>query len=109
MIQIDGLSGCRHKPDEKNRAHLISQYLLLFAWRIFMDKLLSDVWGKISSYNIYVNLFHGAVFVFLYEKITKTQIFIDNVFVNIVICYFAGFVISRISSVVDRGTVKEIT
>lgn len=71
-----------------------------------MDKLLSDVWGKISSYNIYVNLFPGAVFIFLYEKITKTQIFIDNVFVNIVICYFAGFVISRISSVVIEELLK---
>jgi len=108
MIQIDGLSGCRHKPDEKNRAHLISQYLLLFAWRIFMDKLLSDIWGKISSYNIYVNLFPGAVFVFLYEKIAKTQIFIDNVFANIVICYFAGFVINRISSVVIEELLKRV-
>ena len=54
---------------------------------------------KISSYNIFNNLFPGVVFCTLLEKMTNFSLTRDKAFANLFIYYFIGMVISRFGSV----------
>ena len=61
-----------------------------------MDKILD----KISAYNIFTNLFPGVIYCFLTEKIFEIKLIQEDLVVSLFVYYFAGMVISRVSSVV---------
>lgn len=63
---------------------------------------------KISSYNIFTNLFPGAVFCYIVNKITRFTISSDNLIEQLFIWYFAGMVISRIGSIYIERALKNI-
>jgi hypothetical protein len=54
---------------------------------------------KISSYNIFNNLFR-ALFVYLLERLTKVILSTDDIVKNIVLYYFAGLIIGRVGSII---------
>jgi hypothetical protein len=60
---------------------------------------------KISSYNIFNNLF-PALFVYLLERSTKVILSTDDIVKNIVLYYFAGLIIGRVGSIIIEPLLK---
>ncbi|HBQ8024382.1 TPA: phosphohistidine phosphatase, partial [Klebsiella aerogenes] len=69
---------------------------------------MDGLWEKISSYNIFNNLFPGALFVYLLERSTKVMLSTDDIIKNIVLYYFAGLIIGRIGSIIVEPLLKTI-
>ncbi|MCE5964397.1 phosphohistidine phosphatase [Enterobacter roggenkampii] len=69
---------------------------------------MDGLWEKISSYNIFNNLFPGALFVYFLERFTNVIISSDELIKNIVLYYFAGLLIGRIGSIVFEPILKLI-
>lgn len=63
---------------------------------------------KISSYNIFNNLFPGALFVYLLERSTSVILSVDDIVKNIVLYYFIGLIIGRIGSILFEPLLKLI-
>ena len=55
---------------------------------------------KLSSYNLFTNLFPGVVFCFFADKYLSYPLIQEDFVVGIFLYYFVGLVISRIGSVV---------
>lgn len=72
----------------------------------FMQDMLQHVVGKISSYNIFNNLYPGVIFCYLLKLIFNTDILLDDWFENLFVCYFMGMVLSRVGSVVIEPLLK---
>lgn len=68
-----------------------------------MDKILD----KLSNYNIFTNLFPGAIYCFLVDKLFSIQLIQDDLVVGAFLYYFCGMVISRVSSVVLEPLLKK--
>ena len=73
-----------------------------------MEENIKNVIEKISSYNIFNNLFPGIVFCYFVEKFTQFVFVADNVAENIFVYYFVGMVISRIGSIVIEKVLMSI-
>ncbi|XJN32673.1 hypothetical protein AB2E29_10455 [Escherichia coli] len=54
---------------------------------------MDGLWEKISSYNIFNNLFPGALFIYLLERMTNIVLSGDDLIKNVVLYYFVGLVI----------------
>ncbi|HBD1022535.1 TPA: phosphohistidine phosphatase [Escherichia coli] len=67
---------------------------------------MDGLWGKISSYNIFNNLFPGALFIYLFERATNVILSTDDVVKNVVLYYFTGIIIGRIGSIVFEPVLK---
>ncbi|HFO4496343.1 TPA: phosphohistidine phosphatase, partial [Escherichia coli] len=67
---------------------------------------MDGLWEKISSYNIFNNLFPGALFIYLLERMTKIVLSGDDLIKNVVLYYFVGLVIGRIGSIVLEPFLK---
>ena len=65
-----------------------------------MKDVLQYVVGKVSSYNIFNNLYPGIIFCYLLKLMFNVDLLIDNWFGNLFVFYFVGMVLSRIGSVV---------
>ena len=63
---------------------------------------------KISSYNIFNNLFPGIIFTFAINRTTRFNIGTDSLFENVFIFYFIGMVISRVGSIFIEKLLKKI-
>lgn len=61
---------------------------------------MKELLDKLSSYNIFNNLFPGIVFVIITEKITNFNLIIDNNVLGVFVYYFYGLIISRIGSII---------
>jgi len=59
---------------------------------------MNEVIDKISSYNIFNNLFPGILFAVLGESFTSYSFMTGNILVGLFLYYFYGLVISRIGS-----------
>lgn len=69
---------------------------------------MDGLWEKISSYNIFNNLFPGALFVYLFERSTQVILSTDDIIKNVVLYYFLGLVLGRIGSIVIEPFLKLI-
>jgi len=67
-----------------------------------------EIIEKISSYNLFNNLFPGVLFVYAISNITNFNLLIDNVFIAIFLYYFAGMVISRFGSLVIQPLLETV-
>lgn len=74
-----------------------------------MDEMLKQLVGKISSYNLFNNLYPGILFCCIFKLIFKTSLLSDDLLENLVIFYFIGMVISRIGSIVIEPILKKIS
>lgn len=71
-----------------------------------VDKLVE----KISSYGIINNIIPGAVYVSLVERFTNFKIWPEDVFMQLILCYFIGMVVGRIGSLlIEKKTLKNVT
>lgn len=73
-----------------------------------MDELLKQIVGKISSYNIFNNLYPGILFCYVLKIVLDINLLSNNWFENLILFYFAGMVISRIGSVIIEPIMKKI-
>jgi len=73
-----------------------------------MDIVLKQIVDKISSYNIFNNLYPGIVFCYILKFIFKISILTDNWFENLVVFYFVGMTLSRIGSILIEPLMRNI-
>lgn len=67
---------------------------------------MEGLWEKISSYNIFNNLFPGALFIYLLERSTGVMLSTDEIVKNITLYYFTGLIIGRIGSIIVEPLLK---
>lgn len=72
-----------------------------------MEEILKQIVGRISSYNLFNNLYPGVIFCYLLKAILGINIISDNWFENLILFYFIGMVISRIGSVIIEPLMKK--
>ena len=73
-----------------------------------MEELLKQITDKISSYNIFNNLYPGALFCYVLKFMFNTNLLLDNWFENLILFYFVGMVLSRIGSLIIEPIMKQI-
>lgn len=73
-----------------------------------MEETIKTFAEKITSYNIFNNLFPGIIFCFVLNHTTRFNIVSESILVNIFIYYFVGMVISRIGSLFIEKLLKKI-
>ena len=73
-----------------------------------METFLKLITEKISSYDLFNNLYPGVIFCYLLKLMFNTNILSDDLFENLVIFYFVGMVLSRIGSVIIEPLMKKI-
>lgn len=73
-----------------------------------MENILEHIVGKISSYNIFNNLYPGIIFCYLLKIMFDTNILSDNWFENLIVFYFVGMVLSRVGSIIIEPVMKKI-
>ena len=73
-----------------------------------MEELLKQIVEKISSYNIFNNLYPGILFIYLLKFIFEINLLSDNWLENLIVFYFVGMVLSRIGSIIIEPIMKKI-
>lgn len=73
-----------------------------------MEELFRSITEKISSYNIFNNLFPGVVFCYLIDKITRFSFTFNNIWECLFVYYFVGMIISRIGSIFVEKVLKSV-
>ncbi len=68
---------------------------------------MKDILDKLSSYNIFNNLFPGVVFVAFAKLFLRHSFVQENVFVALFLYYFIGLVISRLGSLIVEPILKK--
>lgn len=74
-----------------------------------MDSILKQIADKISSYNLFTNLYPGIIYCYLLKVMFHVDILLDNWFENLIIFYFVGMVLSRVGSVLIEPIIKSIS
>ena len=72
-----------------------------------MEEVVKSVLDKISSYNIFNNLFPGIVFCYIVDQTTRFT-FIRSGWENVVMYYFVGMLISRVGSLTVEKWLKAL-
>jgi sterol desaturase/sphingolipid hydroxylase (fatty acid hydroxylase superfamily) len=67
---------------------------------------MKDILNKLSSYNIFNNLFPGILFVLIADVITSYSFIQKDIVLGIFLYYFIGLVISRIGSIIIEPFLK---
>ncbi len=70
---------------------------------------MKDLLDKLSSYNLFNNLFPGVVFVAVSSKTTSYNYVQQDIVMGIFLYYFIGLVISRIGSLIIEPILKSLT
>lgn len=69
---------------------------------------MNDLIAKLSSYDIFINIIPGAVFVYFLSSAGPYTLQTDTVVGNLVIYYFVGLIISRIGSVIIEPLLRMV-
>jgi hypothetical protein len=69
---------------------------------------MSDLFQKLSSYNIFNNLFPGTVFVVLAAAVTPFDLRQEDIVIGLFVYYFIGLIISRIGSIAIEPLLKHL-
>jgi len=69
---------------------------------------MSEILTKISSYDLFNNLFPGTLFIVLAEKLLNIPLIQESVLVGIFLYYFVGMIISRFGSLIIAPILKRI-
>lgn len=72
-----------------------------------MEELLTQIVEKVSSYNIFNNLYPGILFVYALKFMFGINLLLDNWFENLFVFYFVGMVLSRIGSIIIEPVMKK--
>lgn len=73
-----------------------------------IEKTVEKLAEKITSYNIFNNLFPGIIFCFILNHTTIFNIHTESILQNIFIYYFIGMITSRIGSLLIEEILKNI-
>lgn len=73
-----------------------------------MEEISKQIVGKISSYNIFNNLYPGIIFCYLLKLMFNANILSNNWFENLIAFYFVGMALSRVGSLVIEPIMKKI-
>lgn len=73
-----------------------------------MVDIIKQIVDKISSYNIFNNLYPGIIFCYLLKIMFKSDIVSDNWFENLIVFYFFGMVLSRVGSIIIEPLMQKI-
>lgn len=73
-----------------------------------MEEIIKSISEKISSYNIFNNLFPGIIFCSVLTKTTRFCFTSESIIEQLFIWYFTGMIISRIGSVFVESSLKKI-
>ena len=73
-----------------------------------MEEIVKSISDKISSYNIFNNLFPGIIFCSVLTNATRFSLATDNILEQLFIWYFTGMIISRIGSIFVESSLKKI-
>ena len=73
-----------------------------------MEEIITSISEKISSYNIFNNLFPGIIFCSVLNKATRFSFSTDNIIEQFFIWYFIGMIISRIGSIFVENSLKKL-
>ncbi len=74
-----------------------------------MADLVTNILGKLSSYNFFNNLYPGVLFVFLLRNIYGIELEWRNWIEAISVCYFIGMIMSRLGSIVIEPVLKNFS
>ncbi len=69
---------------------------------------MKDILDKISTYNIFNNLFPGVLFVVIAKKMTDYNLILKDSVLGVFLYYFIGMVISRFGSIVIEPILKKV-
>ena len=69
---------------------------------------MKELLGKLSSYNIFNNLFPGIIFAVLVSKVTNFNLIQQDILVGAFYYYFIGTIISRIGSLIVEPILKKL-
>jgi hypothetical protein len=69
---------------------------------------MSDVLSKLSSYDLFNNLFPGVIFAALSGKVTSYSFLQQDIVIGLFVYYFIGLIISRFGSLVIEPILKKI-
>lgn len=67
---------------------------------------MSEILKKLSSYNIFINLFPGVIFCLIVDKYLSYPLIQQDLLVSLFLYYFIGLVISRVGSLVIEPLLK---
>lgn len=73
-----------------------------------MEEMTKLFFDKISSYNIFNNLYPGVIFCYSLKIMFDRNIIQDSWIENIIMFYFVGMILSRIGSIIIEPTMKKI-
>lgn len=73
-----------------------------------VSPMISEITKKISHYEIINNLIPGFVLFVILTQIGFQQLFIEEVWVKVVVCYILGLINSRFSSLVVEGLSRKL-
>ncbi len=73
-----------------------------------MDDVLKQIVDKISSYNIFNNLYPGGLFIYFLRSIIEINLLSENWIENLILLYFTGMVLSRIGSILIEPMMKKL-
>ena len=73
-----------------------------------MGEVITYITEKVSSYDIFNNLFPGVIYCSLLTKVTRFCLTFDNIIEQFFIWYFTGMIISRIGSVLVEFLLKKL-
>jgi hypothetical protein len=82
---------------------------MLAGGRRWRKEKMKDILDKLSSYNIFNNLFPGVIFVSLAKVFLRHSFIQEDVIVGIFLYYFIGMVISRLGSLLIEPILKWTT
>lgn len=67
-----------------------------------------EILEKLSSYNLFNNLFPGILFVYIVSKLTNFNLIMENNLIGAFFYYFVGIVISRFGTLIVEPVLKKI-
>lgn len=72
-----------------------------------MECIIKNLFEKISSYDLFNNLFPGIIFYIILEHTIKFSFSVEGVLEKLFLYYFIGIVINRIGAIVIEKFLKE--
>ncbi len=73
-----------------------------------MDAIIKNLVDKISSYDIFNNLFPGIIFCIVVERTTRITFYTGEIWESLFFYYFVGMILSRIGSIYVEKFLRSI-
>ena len=82
---------------------------VLYLWNIIRisESYMNSILGKLSSYQILINIIPGAFFVWMLKFLFDLTLPLENIVESILLYYFVGLIVNRIGSLVVAPILKE--